>query len=459
MTEPITKPLPVPELAVDVAESGHQGRKTYVRCEVGRDIRFSTEYLESYCFANWEPVIYDTLLLAGAVEFADRACRRSRLSWSRKLCLSIPVHDPALWNGHRVSSALQNALNLLTGDQWDVEFRSRRKSLKGPRQGRFELPAGTSAVIPFSEGLDSRAVAGLMTKRLGDALVRVRLGTKDYDQGDTKKKRPFAAVPYKVTSTSAEFVESSARSRGFKFALISGLAAYLSGARTVLVPESGQGALGPALVTVGQAYPDYRSHPLFTDRMETFFHALLTYQLRYEFPRIWNTKGETLREFVADSEDASSWSTTWSCWQQNRQVSVEGKKRHCGICAACMLRRLSVHAAGLTESRQVYVWENLAAPNFEAGAAGGFPPHKITRKLYQYAVAGVLHLDHLAYIRTSTANTPMLDVASFQLSRCAKLPEEEVRLKLDRLLRQHEQEWLDFKQFVGEQSFISRWVS
>ncbi len=50
---------------------------------------------------------------------------------------------------------------------------------------------------------------------------------------------------------------------------------YLAGASRVIVPESGQGALGPALVPVGQAYVDYRSHPLFTERMERFLAALL----------------------------------------------------------------------------------------------------------------------------------------------------------------------------------------
>ncbi len=71
------------------------------------------------------------------------------------------------------------------------------------------------------------------------------------------------------------FVESSARSRGFKFAVLSGLAAYLAKANKVFVPESGQGALGPAIVTVGQAYEDFRNHPRFTKKMSAFLKALL----------------------------------------------------------------------------------------------------------------------------------------------------------------------------------------
>ena len=83
-------------------------------------------------------------------------------------------------------------------------------------------------------------------------------------------------------------------SRGFKFAMISGLAAYLTGAKRIIVPESGQGALGPPLVSVAHAHRDYRNHPLFAHRMERLLVALLEQPIRYEFPRLWYTKGETL---------------------------------------------------------------------------------------------------------------------------------------------------------------------
>src|ERR1019366_3270620 len=255
------------------------------------------------------------------------------------------------------------------------------------------------------------AVAGLMALELGDKLIRVRLGSKTSDTRTLpRKKHPFTSVPYRVRAGAQEFVESSARSRGFKFALISGLAAYLAKASYIVVPESGQGSLGPALVTVGQAYEDYRSHPLFTDRMESFLTALLGHQIRFQFPRIWHTKAETLAAYVKACGPDSGWSDTWSCWQQTRQVSVEHKKRQCGICAACILRRMSVHAAGLNESEKTYVWEDLGAASFRDGAAATFDPKKITGKLRQYAIAGALHLDHLAALLSSQANLRTLDL-------------------------------------------------
>jgi hypothetical protein len=295
---------------------------------------------------------------------------------------------------------------------------------------------------------------------MGDKLIRVRLGSKTCDGKELScQKQPFTSVPYRVQPGKRAFVESSARSRGFKFALLSGLAAYLAKAGQVIVPESGQGALGPVLVTVGQGYEDYRSHPLFTDRMERFLEALLHHEVRFNFPQLWHTKAETLKKFVDECKDGSSWSGTWSCWQQTRQVSVDGKKRQCGICAACLLRRLSVHAAGLAESKQTYVWEDLSARTFEAGAAPSFAAKKITRALREYAIAGTLHLDHLAGLRTSPANSRMLDLSTFQLSRSLGLTDEDVRSRLDRLLLQHKREWQSFTHSHGGTSFLANWAT
>lgn len=46
-----------------------------------------------------------------------------------------------------------------------------------------------------------------------------------------------------------------------------------------------------------------------------------------------------------------------------------------------MLRRMSVHAAALSESKERYVWTDLAARSFESGAARSYRDKgKITRK-------------------------------------------------------------------------------
>jgi 7-cyano-7-deazaguanine synthase in queuosine biosynthesis len=451
----------LPSVQVHVVEPGAHQRKGWLRCEIGKNLEFITEKMESYFFAQWTPLLYDALLVAAAVEFCDRTKHRTANVWARNIELRIPVHDPDQWNTANVSESLHDALNFLTGDVWQFSFYGRKHTESAPRQALINLGKNVTAVIPFSEGLDSRAVAGIMDRKLGNTLVRVRLGTKELDGSKLSRRRqPFTSVPYKVRPGEKLFVESSARSRGFKFTLISGLAAYLANAGRIIIPESAQGALGPTLVPVGQAYVDYRSHPLFTGRMEKFLDALLGYKVKFEFPQLWQTKGETLKQFVSECDGASTaWLSTWSCWQQNRQVSVNNKKRQCGICAACMLRRLSVHAADLNEPKTNYVWEDLSAETFDAGAAPSFDRKKITGAMREYAIAGTLHLDHLATVRHSPANERTVALSAFQLSRACGLGESETRKRLDRVLNQHESEWKSYMGSLGPSSFIAEWAN
>jgi hypothetical protein len=446
-----------PVLKVHVLEPRAHARSRWTPCRIGHNIEFSTDKLESYCVATWEPVIYDALIVGAAVEFADRTLKRSALSWQREFHIVVPVHEPSRWNDKPVLDELHDVLDFLTGDQWHIEFTERIAPLAEPKQQHFDLPSTVEAVIPYSDGMDSRCVAGLLDRTLGDKLIRVRLGSRIRDAETLSQQRqPFTSIPYRVRSRQRE---SSARSRGFKFALISGVAAYLTKARRVLVPESGQGALGPALITVGQGYADYRSHPQFTDRVARFLEALLRHKVTFDFTQLWQTKAETLRDFSSSCKGGASWAQTWSCWQQNRQVSVDGKKRQCGICAACLLRRMSVHAAGLREDPKTYVWENLGAASFERGAAPSFPKRKITGALREYAIAGALHLDHLAQVQHSASNTGALDLFSFQLAGPLGIEEAEARGKLDRLLTQHETEWKAFMGSLGNNSFLVNWAA
>ena len=123
-----------------------------------------------------------------------------------------------------------------------------------------------------------------------------------------------------------------------------------------------------------------------------------------------------------------------------------------------MLRRLSVYAAGLSEPSENYVWEDLSARTFTAGVAASFRPEKITHAFREYAIAGALHLDHLAGLQDSPANARMLTLSGFQLSGALGLKETDARAKLDRLLHQHSCEWRDFMLSLGQNSFVADWA-
>jgi hypothetical protein len=120
---------------------------------------------------------------------------------------------------------------------------------------------------------------------------------------------------------------------------------------------------------------------------------------------------------------------------------------------------LSVHAAGQSEPKSTYVWEDLSAPTFEAGASTNFAKEKITGAMRNYAIAGALHLDHLAGLRTSATSRMELELSTYQLAQACGEPARDTRVKLERLLSQHETEWKDFMTALGPNSFLNQWVT
>ena len=457
----IQSPFPADSAApvrVDVVDAGRSARRGTLRCEIGRNIKFSTAGLESWFFADSNPAVFDLLVVAAAVEFCDRLKARPVHRWSRSFELRIPVHDLTLWRQARVDEALTGALNFLTGDQWDIEFVARKAPAERGGQQPLRLEPGISIVMPYSGGLDSRAVAALFDAEHRQRLVRVHLGSAGSEAKRLgKAHQPFATVPYRVPMGDRRARETSARSRGFKFAAITGVAASLAKASEIIVSESGQGALGPILAVSGQAYADYRSYPAFTARMEELLALVLGHRPHYRFPRLWHTKGETLAEWAGVMNDGERWWTGRSCWQGSRQVAIDHTRRQCGVCAACLLRRLSVHAAGLEEPASCYVWEDLRAPHFENSAvAGAGDP---TGAMHEYMIAGVLHLDQIAGMAGSALHEPVISRISGELASLLKQPRGEAKARLQGMLQRHRAEWLAFLDSLGPDSFVTKQAS
>ena len=429
-----------------------------VPCIIDKNVIFEPEGFQSYFTSEWEPIIYDGMLVAAAIEFCDRSKLRSEIDWARKFQLDVPVHDPDLWNSSNVRNSLTRAVGLLTGDDWEFNFRRTTRPCSPPVQGSLALGFDVEAVIPFSDGLDSLAVSMICCSELGNRLVRVRVGlSKPRKLTLGEKPKPFTSIPFRVVHGGKSNPEKSNRSRGFKFAMISGLAAYLVRATKVIIPESGQGALGPVLAPVGQAYQDRRTHPQFSRSMTVFLETLLGQRILFEHPMLWDTKGETLARYRKLHPDDEAWRETRSCWQDARHASVDGERRQCGICAACMLRRVSLHAAGLDEPPESYLWEDLGVSNFWEGTHKDFV-HR-NNAMHRYAIAGALHMDHLAGLRRASNFDTILSRQALTLSKALGIPFEVARGKIVRLLIKHENEWSSFVSDLPPHSFLRNWAN
>jgi hypothetical protein len=119
-----------------------------------------------------------------------------------------------------------------------------------------------------------------------------------------------------------------------------------------------------------------------------------------------------------------------------------------------MLRRLSMHAAGVDEPAANYIWEDLSAPEIEKGAVASFK--LMTPSLREHAIAGVLHLDHLASISDSAIHRRAVARVARETADALRMPVAEAEASLLALLARHRAEWLAFQESLGPQSFVAK---
>ena len=431
-------------------------------CRAGSDLHadmsFDTEDVRKCACAPGEPIVCDMMALSTVVEFADRTVPRRLHNWRRKFKVRIPMFREKKWASKQVVRSLSETLNLLTGDSWCFSFIPRKEKHRLPSTSYLDLNPPTSTVLAFSDGLDSLAVSGIEGAKLRDELlcVRVKKGTQRFRQPG----RTVVSVPWQIRYNQDCRKESTFRSRTFKFIIACAVAAYMTRASRIILPESGQSALGPWLVPLGDLYPDFRNHPLFAYRMAAFLNDLLDTELVLDIPRLWNTKGETLASFCSMCPE-DDWTQTKSCWKLNHQGSINGKWHPCGACGACgacMLRRLSVHAAGTEEPIGTYLCDDLNARALDDGLASEFRDSRINKKAFRsHAVAGVRSLSNLADMALMS-NRSRLCAYAVELSPPLGLDAVDVEQHLSDLVGRHASEWNAFLNTLQPDSFVRRWV-
>lgn len=417
---------------------------------VGQHIKFDARVLDIFDVEGCRAVHYDLLLICAAVEFADRRWARPQ-SWSRTFQLNVPVSDVAAWDRREARQALQGALRYLTGDQWEFTF---RKAFSPAPLGQRGLPLdfaqSKTFAVPYSEGLDSRAVSALSGPEKEALCVRVANTPQRRKIGDLY----FSQIPFKVIGHDSG--ESSFRSRGFQFAAVTAIAAQLSGVSKIVVPESGQGALGPAMLPLYGIHADYRNHPSFFRRMERFLTVILDMEVFFEQPRLWSTKGNTLRDFLALSgKTPFDLIATRSCWQSRWVVNVVGGRKQCGLCAACLLRRASMLAAQITEPENAYVIKDLGTSKID-DALSLIKIRNQRDVMIEYGSVGARHFDQLAQL--SRQPDTKLRVYASEISTALDRPYSDTLADMREMLTEHASEWGAFLSHVGQNSFLRSWL-
>src|ERR1017187_2513091 len=444
----------VPAARIVLGYNSSPSRGSEIRCTVGRDLIIKPEVLGRYCVKPLEPRIYDLVLITGAVGFADCVVqRKTRTCWRRELEVVVPTSDPDFWRQAIIVRNLTETLRLLTGDLWSFHFSRTRKKPNVEAQTSLLFGGRPSVVIPFSDGLDSFAAARLASRRAPNiGVIKVTTGSGPEARG--KSEQHQVSIPFSRRGSDIRLRETSYRSRGFVFGVMAGIAANLLEADRIIVPESGQGSLGPWLSPVGNEAPDLRMHPFFTASLSIFLTSIFGRRIEHEHPQLWKTKGETLRE-LKNSGLEEQWWKTKSC-PRGRKVCMDGKRVQCGVCASCLLRRQSLLAAALDQGKEVYLWGNLSAPTLRQAAAPDArdtvpnDEHQAMCGLYELAALGNL-------LNTDSGGRRVAD-ASAEFAAHEGTPQEDVDGRLRRLLVAHRDEWHASIASQKSESFLNGWL-
>ncbi|OQW90794.1 MAG: hypothetical protein BWK78_06165 [Thiotrichaceae bacterium IS1] len=437
---------------------GSVPEKGDVVCVIGKDLKIGYENLQQKCGEELSSIEIDFLSVAGAVAFADRKIRRKTHQWARQLTIHISVYCPEQWG--RSQNKLVECLNFLTGDYWKFEFIKREDNLQqGFQQTLLKDIKGQTVVIPYSGGMDSYADLNLVKHDEPD--VKPFLVTIEFKKTLETRKSAFhtshsldgsdnrAYVP--ITFSELDHPEISFRSRTFVFFSVAAIVAKLIGSKRILIPESGQGALGTALITLGDEPTFQATVPTFTEKLRNFLTTLWNDALAFEHPYLWNTKAEVLHRLI-EINKADDLLETCSCSRQiARNKGLSGAPQHCGVCSNCLLRRVALVMSGFTDyhEKEEYVWKNLDAEDLEL--ATSFSDLETTRNDYEIAIRAVLNHQQLADLSTQSENFKDL---VFQLSRSLGESEDLVTTRLENLLNRHCQEWENFLSLLAPNSWI-----
>jgi 7-cyano-7-deazaguanine synthase in queuosine biosynthesis len=331
------------------------------------DPRFGNVYLDLGAIGRdlghpLDSLSRDLCEIAAYVYLGDKALSRGQYEkWTRNLSFLVPVRNPKRWNA--VKGLLMNTIGTLSGD--NVQFNFVRKAEK---ESSRDFPTPTQrppikadCVSLFSGGLDSFAGAVHLLDQgrrplFASHYVSVLKGLQrdlvvalEHEFGHTFEHLQYRVTARKTKRTRFPFTarESSHRARSFLFMSFATVAAATRGLTDIYICENGVLSLN---VPISDARKGTRStrhaHPLYLLYFNQLINALYGRTFVVENPfRFW-TKGEeaklldrpNLRQRIGE---------TVSCWGYPNQTLCYENTNHCGHCLPCIVRRVSLIAAGL----------------------------------------------------------------------------------------------------------------
>jgi len=337
----------------------------------------------------------DLLRVAVAAYITDRLVSRGRMadSWTRELELSVPVSSRVAWTG--AQGSLVEALDFLSGDHWQVNFRDTDQARGGAQAG-----LAADAVCLFSGGLDSLSGAidlldrgkrivlvghyegGLAPKRQGELAAALR---REYGDDKIELRHLFlrAAAPNRLQERPLPRQrENTMRSRSLLF-IAAGLAvaSALGPEVPLYIPENGYIGINVPLTGSRPASLSTRTtHPYFFHRLRAAFDPIgMTNRL--ENPYRLMTKGEMLAASPNPALLEQLAPRSLSCAHPEAVRYARLPPGNCGYCYPCLIRRAALHAVG--QDTDHYAFDIATRPELLGPGQKGASVRALIRSLAQ----------------------------------------------------------------------------
>ena len=302
----------------------------------------------------------DLAVLAIHVHAADTRIARSSESqdgWTREIRLLVPVSDVKLWKS--VSTRIKEILDFLTGDKWEIEFRSRPKqNAKVVPDKLADLVAPTFDVVNlFSGGLDSLIGAidsledgktPLFVSHAGEGAVSTSqeecfhgLSEQYRKKSNFDRLRVWVSFDRGIVDDSDG--ESTTRGRSFLFFALGIFAGTgLGRAFDLMVPENGLIALNVPLDPLRMGALSTRTtHPHYIARWNELV-AALGVPAKIVNPYMLMTKGEMVKNCGNSKLLDKLAIHSVSCSSPAKERYRGQSSGHCGHCLPCLIRRAAL---------------------------------------------------------------------------------------------------------------------
>ena len=305
----------------------------------------------------WSPTSLeeDLLNLASGIYASDLAIKRQELEhYIRTIELNVEIIN--LHAFERIKDLLEEALYILSGDNWTLTFTQKQ----GTAEQVKHWPTKDGVVLLFSGGVDSFAGAvhyidsGNEVALVSHVNQNTSVSSSQnavLSQLKTYYKKDIPYYPFRVFTRNKgnhNFPEMGDRentqqTRSFLFLALAVITARRLGYNQIVsMAENGQFAIHLPLnqSRVGP-FSTHTANPKFLQIAQELFSLLFMMpNLHIENPFLYKTKAEVtslLNNGLLEKIDSSV-----SCWMASH---VQGKN-HCGKCIPCLTRRVAIEHNG-----------------------------------------------------------------------------------------------------------------